>query len=100
MFHLIKKLMRVDGHHHPIDRIANINSLVTGIALYPQLFKIIYSHSIGDLSMATFLIIFLTNIIWHFYGWHRRTLPVIFSSALNLLASCAILFLITIFHFS
>ena len=94
MFHLGSDCLGLKKHHHPIDLLAEANALLSGIGLFPQLFKIINTHRLGDLSPSTFLIVFVTNLIWHAYGWHRKNLPTIVASALTAIASGTILLLI------
>jgi uncharacterized protein with PQ loop repeat len=78
-------------HTHPIDHLAEANGLLSGIALYPQLFKVITTGETRALAPTTYLIFFVANIVWIIYGIHRRALPVLISSALNLIASGALL---------
>lgn len=80
-------------HKHPIDRLAELNAFVGGIALYPQLFKILATHDVSALAPTSFLIMFASNLMWYAYGWHRSALPVIISSALSALAAAGILVL-------
>lgn len=84
-------------HHHRIDLLADANALVSGFVLYPQLFKLLTTHDASGLAPTTFLLITVTNIIWVFYGIHRKSLPVIISSALSAFAALAVLVLILIF---
>jgi uncharacterized protein with PQ loop repeat len=72
-------------HNHPIDFLAEANGLLSGIALYPQLFKVLVTHSTADLAPSTFFIMFVNNIIWHVYAWHRKAAPIIISSSLTAL---------------
>ncbi|OGL74041.1 hypothetical protein A3E39_02630 [Candidatus Uhrbacteria bacterium RIFCSPHIGHO2_12_FULL_60_25] len=81
-------------HKHPIDHLAELNALVGGIALYPQLSKLVSTHDVDGLAPTSFFIMFATNLVWHAYGWHRRAPPVIVSSALTALAAAIILALI------
>ncbi|MEK7473580.1 MAG: PQ-loop domain-containing transporter [Patescibacteria group bacterium] len=77
----------IKRHNHPIDLLAEANGLLSGIALYPQVFKALATRQVSDLSPTTFFIIFTTNIIWFAYAIHRRALPVIVASILNGIAS-------------
>lgn len=78
-------------HRHPIDRLGDANGLLTGIALYPQVFHLVMDHSTDGLSPATFFIIGFTSVIWLAYAIHRRVVPLMMSSTMNLLASGLIL---------
>ena len=94
MLHLGRDCLGLKRHHHPIDFLAEANALLSGIALFPQLFKILNTNRLGDLAPTSFLIVFITNLIWHAYGWHRKNLPTIIASALTIVASGMILLLI------
>jgi uncharacterized protein with PQ loop repeat len=93
MFNL-KKLFVQPYHHHPIDQIGNINGLVSGITLYPQLFYAIYAKSIEGLSLLTFVLIFINSLVWVAYAVHRKLPALLISSALNAFSSLGISLLI------
>ncbi len=83
-------------HNHSVDRLAEANALLNGIALYPLLFKIIRTGNVSGLEPTTFLMLFIANCIWIAYGLHRRALPVLISSSLVLVSS-GTLFALSIF---
>lgn len=87
MFDGFRRRLGIKKHNHAIDVIADVNGIVSGIALYPQLLKVMETKSVSDLEPLTFFIVFLTSIIWFAYAIHRRALPVILASILNLIAS-------------
>ncbi|MFA6430012.1 MAG: PQ-loop domain-containing transporter [Patescibacteria group bacterium] len=74
-------------HHHIIDLIGEINAVIGGLAAYPQLYRTLTTQAVAGLSLSMFVIIAVTNIVWIIYGIHRKALPVIIASALNLVAS-------------
>jgi MtN3 and saliva related transmembrane protein len=78
-------------HNHPIDQLTVGASLLSGVALYPQLFKVFATKDVAGLSPATFFILTITNAIWIAYGVHRKSLPLLISGVLNLIASGTIL---------
>ncbi|MCC7523136.1 hypothetical protein IT407_05065 [Candidatus Uhrbacteria bacterium] len=78
-------------HNHPIDRLTEGASLLSGIALYPQVFKIFTTKNVDDLAPSTFFILVVTNIIWIAYGVHRKSIPLLISGSLNLISSSLIL---------
>ena len=41
------------GHHHLIDKLSVLNGVVTGLALYPQIYLILVSHVENTLSPMT-----------------------------------------------
>ncbi len=69
-----------------MDKIAEANAVISGLAFYPQLFRVIQTHSTAGLSITTVAIVCGTNIIWGIYGLHRKDIAIILSSTLVLLA--------------
>lgn len=90
-FHLI---FQKDKHHHTVDIIADVNALVSGVALYPQLFKIVTTGAVDGFSLLTFSIIAINSIVWLIYATHRRLTPLLVSSFLNFTAALGIIFFI------
>ena len=93
-FPFINSFTKLGIHKHPIDKIAELNGLFSGIALYPQVIKLIITKNTGDLSIYTFLFIFLNSIIWVIYARHRSLPQVLLSSLLNCIAAGFIVTLI------
>ena len=90
MIPLVKK-KALPGHHHPIDYLAEANAFIGGLALYPQLYRAVKTHNVSQLSATTFLIIFVTNIVWAMYGIHRKDRAILSASALNGIAAGTLL---------
>lgn len=91
---MFKKLFEIftdAQHHHVIDYLANINSGISAIALFPQLYTTIIDQTTIGLSGVSFFLIALNSLIWVIYGIHRHTPPLIVSSSFNFLASVTIL---------
>lgn len=80
--------------NHRIDQLAAVNGVVTGLALYPQLFLAIKSGSVNDLSPWAFALIFTNSIVWVAYAMHRNIKPLAIASFLNAIASGLIVFLV------
>lgn len=78
-------------HKHPIDHVAALNAIVSGLALYPQVFKVIATRDVSGLEPISFVLFLVSNLVWHAYGWHRRAMPVIVSSACTAIAAAVIL---------
>lgn len=85
--HHKRPLSGTRGHHHVIDYIAEANAVLGGLALYPQLYKVLTTRDAHDLSHLTFFMIGTANTIWILYGIHRRDVAVIISSVLVFLAA-------------
>jgi uncharacterized protein with PQ loop repeat len=94
MLHLLhEKKKPIQGHHHPIDHVAEANALFSGLALYPQLITALQTHDVNALSYVTFGIIFIANIIWALYGLHRKDHAVTVSAILVIISSGCLLIL-------
>lgn len=88
-------IKRNPEHHHLIDGIAFLNAFISAISLFPQLYVLLYSMTARqEASALSYFLIFLNNIGWFAYGLHRKILPIVISSFLNMVASGSILFLI------
>jgi uncharacterized protein with PQ loop repeat len=92
----LKKLFNQPFHQHTIDHIGNLNGLVSGITLYPQLFHALNARSLEGLSFTTFVLIFLNSAIWIAYAIHRKLPALLISSVLNAFSSLGITILIFI----
>jgi len=88
-----KMLKSAGEHHHVVDWLADVVAVISGLALYPQVWKSLHAAERSDLSTTTFAIITVTSLVWVWYGAHRKSLPVVVSSGLNFLAGTALLIL-------
>lgn len=78
-------------HRHLIDRLAFINGIVSGIALYPQLWSVLSLKAAEGISTLTYLLIFLNSLIWVAYAVHRGLFSLGVASLLNVVASGGLL---------
>lgn len=85
-------------HNHPIDHLAEAASLLSGISLYPQAFKILTTKMVGDIAPSTYFIVLVTSFIWIAYGAHRKSLPLLISGSLNMVSSALIVILFFAFQ--
>ena len=81
------------GHHHLIDRLAIINGAVAGLALYPQIFFILFQGVVNTLSPLTLWLILGNNIVWTLYGVHRSIVSVTIAGTLSFFAAAILLFI-------
>jgi uncharacterized protein with PQ loop repeat len=82
----------VEKHRqHWLDRIAIANGLFSGIALFPQVFKVVWTGDTAGLSLLSFSFIAVNSFIWLLYAMHRGLIALGISSVLNLLASLALI---------
>lgn len=93
---LFHRLFDNARHKHFVDYVAGLNSGISAVALFPQLFAVLQGHSTAGLSSLSFFLIALNSCVWFLYGVHRRTPPLIVSSTCNALASIGILIVIGI----
>lgn len=77
-------------HHHWIDRLAIAAGILSGVALYPQIYIILTSPGIVGVSATTYAVILGNNIVWLAYSLHRRLLSLGIASVLNILGSGAV----------
>lgn len=74
-------------HQHLIDKIAFANGLLSGVALYPQVFTTLMQGSGGTISILSFGLIFINSIVWFLYALHRSLITLAITSVLNCVAS-------------
>lgn len=79
------------GHHHLIDRLAVLNGAVAGLALYPQIFFILFGGVVNTLSPLTLWLILGNNIVWTLYGVHRSIVSVTIAGVLSFFAASILL---------
>ncbi len=83
--------MPAENHTHFIDKLAFVNGLVSGIALYPQIFNIVYNGASSDFSTLSLLLIFGNGMVWMLYAFHRRLISLFVASFLNSVAALMLL---------
>lgn len=79
--------MALEFHNHFIDKLAFVNGIISGIALYPQVWAVISSGSTLGVSLPTFILIFLNSLVWLAYAVHRSLISLALASIFNLIAS-------------
>ncbi len=83
----------VRGHHHLIDKLAVVNGAVAGLALYPQIYFILFHGVANTLSPLTLWLILGNNIVWTLYGVHRSLFSVTMAGLLSFFAAVILLFI-------
>ncbi len=78
-------------HNHWIDKLAVLVGVISGFALYPQVFIIISTSNLEGVSIATYAIIFCNSIVWLVYSIHRALFSLAIPSILNILAAGAVI---------
>ncbi len=82
--------MPITVHNHWIDKLAVFTGIVSGFALYPQIYLIIMSGSREGVSLTTYAIILANSIVWLTYSVHRGLISLAIPSILNIFASLVV----------
>ena len=69
-----------------------IASAFSSITFMPQVYKVWKTKSVGDLSMATILIVFFSTLLWLVYGFGKGLLPVIICNGIIWILSVVLLY--------
>lgn len=72
--------------------VGHIGSALSSITFMPQVYQAWKTKSVGDLSLAMMLIVFLSTIIWLIYGIGRDLLPVIICNGVICLLSLVLIY--------
>ncbi|OGG50361.1 hypothetical protein A2704_05460 [Candidatus Kaiserbacteria bacterium RIFCSPHIGHO2_01_FULL_54_36b] len=81
--------MPITIHNHWIDKLAVVTGIVSGFALYPQIFTIIANGSTEAMSLTTYVIILGNSVVWLLYSMHRGLFSLAIPSILNMCACAA-----------
>lgn len=76
-----------------IQMVGHAGALLTSITFIPQLHKAWTSKSVGDLSIAMMVIVFLSNLVWIVYGVTLMLWPVILANTVVALVSFVLIYL-------
>lgn len=83
-------IMPIVIHNHWIDKLAVLTGVLSGFALYPQVFMLVMSGSAENVSLVTYVIILGNSVVWLLYSIHRGLLSLAIPSVLNIFASIAV----------
>jgi len=72
--------------------VGHIGSALSSITFMPQVYQALKTKSVGDLSLAMMLIVFLSTIIWLIYGIGRDLMPVIICNGVICLLSLVLIY--------
>lgn len=87
----------VIDNHVTIDIIGYVAGFLTTICLIPQLIKIIITKSTNDISLSTFIVLLLGQILWTSYGILVFDLRIIIANIISLLITFSIIFFTLIY---
>ncbi|HEY5690095.1 MAG TPA: SemiSWEET family transporter [Cyclobacteriaceae bacterium] len=75
-----------------IQMVGHAGALLTSITFIPQLHKAWTSKSVGDLSIAMMVIVFLSNLVWIVYGVTLMLWPVILANTVVAVVSFVLIY--------
>lgn len=81
-----------------IQMVGHAGALLTSITFLPQLHKAWTSKSVGDLSIAMMVIVFLSNLVWIVYGITLMLWPIILANTVVALVSFVLIYFKFAFH--
>jgi len=64
-----------------VEIVGLFGAFLTAITFIPQVYKAWVTKSVGDLSLTTVFIVFLSTIVWLVYGVTLMLWPVIIANA-------------------
>jgi MtN3 and saliva related transmembrane protein len=73
-------------------RLGLVGSALSSITFLPQVYQSWKSKSVGDLSLAMMLIVFLSTIVWLIYGIGLNLLPVILCNGVICVLSLVLIY--------
>lgn len=73
-------------HTHLIDKIAVANGIFSGLALYPQIYDVLFRGGFTNFSSLSLVLILCNSIVWILYSIHRRLISLFIASVLNFIA--------------
>ncbi len=80
-----------------LELVADINGVIGGFALYPQVIKVLITNNIEGISLLSFFIILINSSIWLHYALTKRITALRISSTLNVAAASAIILFVAFF---
>ena len=69
-----------DIHTHLIDKIAIANGVLSGLALYPQIYDVLFRGGFTNFSSLSLVLILLNSTVWTLYAVHRRLISLFIAS--------------------
>jgi len=69
-----------------LSLLATIFGTISGLANLPQVYKVFKRKSAKDISLTTYLIIFIGTLIWSLYGIEMNNFAVIITNGLGFIS--------------
>lgn len=74
-----------------LESLATITGVVSSFAMLPQIYRIFKRKSAKDISIWTYLYMFVTGVIWVLYGLNIQSYPIWVSNLIGSLALVGII---------
>jgi MtN3 and saliva related transmembrane protein len=75
-----------------IETLATVLGVITGLANFPQIIKILKNKSARDISITTNLIFLVSSIVWLLYGFQLNSFPLIIANIIYIVTYALIIF--------
>ncbi len=80
-----------------IQWFATITGILMSLGYYPQIWKIVKTKSVKDISLPSYIIFSIGTASWLFYGLYLHDLTIVLGFVFGVVGSWTILFL-TLWH--
>ena len=74
-----------------LESLATITGVVSSFAMIPQIYRIFKRKSAKDISIWTYLYMFIAGVIWVLYGLNIRSYPIWVTNLIGSLALIGII---------
>ena len=71
--------------------LAAVSGVIGSVAMFPQVYKIFKRKSAKDISFLSYAFLFITGIIWLFYGFEIQDIPILISQMVGNIALAFVL---------
>ena len=75
-----------------IEMAGHTAALLSAVTFVPQVYKVMITKSVGDLSLAMVLIVFASTVIWLVYGFVLDLLPVVLANGVIFFLSAMLIY--------
>jgi len=69
-----------------------VAGILTSLSLLPQLIKIIKEKKVEELSTGMFVTLLIGLLLWIYYGFLQKDMPIVITNAFSVLLNFGILF--------
>ncbi len=66
--------------------------ILTSVSMLPQLIKMIKEKKVDDVSIPMLFVLFSGLILWAYYGFLKKDLPILVTNSFSLLVNIVIIF--------